>query len=166
MKKIIVSLCAMSVLFLFTGCASIVDGGAKKVQIHSNPSGAKFTIYDPKGKVVESRTTPATVKLDRSGGYFSGIEYKMVFESPGYYSGETMLSSRLNGWYFGNIVFGGLIGILIVDPATGAMFTLPKELNYNLVSSTQPLTPDELKAAQLKANPLPEMKPATQTSHR
>lgn len=165
MKKIMVSLCAISVLFLFTGCASIVDGGAKKVQIKSNPSGAKFTIYDKKGKVVESRTTPATVALDRSGGYFCGIEYKMVFESPGYYPGETKLSSSMNGWYFGNIIFGGLIGILIVDPATGAMFTLPKEFNYTLVSSEQSLTPDELKAAQLKANQ-PAEKPPKQAKQR
>ena len=27
----------------------------------------------------------------------------------------------MNGWYIGNILFGGLIGFLIVDPLTGAM---------------------------------------------
>ena len=30
----------------------------------------------------------------------------------------------LNGWYIGNVVFGGLIGLLIVDPETGAMWRL------------------------------------------
>ena len=29
-------------------------------------------------------------------------------------------------YYIGNIVFGGLIGLLIVDPATGAMYKLPE----------------------------------------
>ncbi len=37
----------------------------------------------------------------------------------------------------GNILFGGLIGWLIVDPATGAMWTLvPKEINTELAEET------------------------------
>ena len=36
---------------------------------------------------------------------------------------EKVLETRMNGWYLGNIIFGGLIGALIVDPATGAMWT-------------------------------------------
>jgi hypothetical protein len=69
----------------------------------------------------------------------------------------------VDGWYFGNLLFGGLIGLLIVDPATGAMYKLePNEINCNLVSSAVALTPEELKAAELKANPPPkEVKPAT-----
>lgn len=35
----------------------------------------------------------------------------------------------MNGWYIGNLLFGGIIGLLIVDPATGAMWTLiPRKL--------------------------------------
>src|SRR5678816_1242997 len=35
--------------------------------------------------------------------------------------------------YSGNILFGGLIGLLAVDPATGAMYTLkPKEVSTTL----------------------------------
>ncbi len=34
----------------------------------------------------------------------------------------------LNGWYFGNIIFGGIVlGMLIVDPLSGAMFTLDSD---------------------------------------
>jgi len=33
----------------------------------------------------------------------------------------------VNGWYFGNILLGGLIGMLIVDPATGAMYRLDSD---------------------------------------
>ena len=39
----------------------------------------------------------------------------------------------MNGWYFGNILFGGLIGMIAVDPATGAMYTLqPKAVDTTL----------------------------------
>jgi len=35
---------------LFTGCSSIVDGGSNShVQINSNPSGAKLSIYNKDG---------------------------------------------------------------------------------------------------------------------
>ncbi|MFH6792762.1 hypothetical protein ACHRCF_16520, partial [Acinetobacter baumannii] len=40
------------------------------------------------------------------------------------------VTGTLSGWYLGNIIFGGLIGLLIVDPATGAMYKLaPKDIN-------------------------------------
>lgn len=44
------------------------------------------------------------------------------------------LSANLNGWYFGNILFGGPLGILIVDPASGAMWKLPESVNASLSS--------------------------------
>jgi hypothetical protein len=38
------------------------------------------------------------------------------------------VNSRANGWYIGgNILFGGLIGWLIVDPLNGHMYTLAPE---------------------------------------
>jgi hypothetical protein len=141
---------------LVTGCSSIVDGRNQHVKINSNPTGAKFSIYDKEGKTVVSNTTPANLVLNRRHGYFNGEDYKMVFEAPGYYPYEVHVKSRVDGWYFGNILFGGLIGFIIVDPLTGAMYTLkPDELNVNLVSSAVQLTPEELQAAELKANQPP-----------
>lgn len=62
-----------------------------------------------------------------------GEDYKLVFEDAGYYPYETHVKSMVDGWYVGNIFFGGLIGILIVDPATGDMYTLsPREVDCNL----------------------------------
>jgi hypothetical protein len=146
---------------LFTGCASIVDGGPKTIRINSNPEGAKVTIFNKSGEEVAVKTTPTTVSLKRSKGFAQDEDYKLVFEKEGYYPHETHVKSTLNGWYWGNIFVGGLIGCLI-DMGTGACYTLsPSELIYNLVSSATPLTPDELKAAELKANPVPKRKPAT-----
>ena len=49
------------------------------------------------------------------------------------------VDTKANGWYIGgNILLGGLIGWLIVDPATGAMWTLDtKEINATLAASKQ-----------------------------
>ena len=149
----------LAAAMLVTGCSSIVDGRAQHVKINSTPVGAKFSIYDKEGKSVVTNTTPADLVLSRRHGYFNGEDYKMIFEAPGYYPYEVHVKSTVDGWYYGNIIFGVsgvVIGMLIVDPATGAMYTLkPDELNVNLVSSAVPLTPEELKAAELKANPPP-----------
>ncbi|MDB6124832.1 MAG: hypothetical protein JWQ71_3825 [Pedosphaera sp.] len=136
------------------GCASMVDGGPTVVHINSEPAGAKVSVFDREDKPVYTQTTPASLSLQRSHGYFAGERYKVVFEAPGYYPATRYIDSQINGWYLGNIFFGGVIGLLVVDPMTGAMYTLsPNELNCNLVPSTVAMSPEELKAAELKANP-------------
>ncbi|MDB6123541.1 MAG: hypothetical protein JWQ71_2534 [Pedosphaera sp.] len=113
-----------AVLCYGVGCASIVDGGPKIIRVNSEPTGAKLSVFDRDDKPVCIQTTPASLTLKRSHGYFMGERYKLVFEAPGYYPSTTYVESGINGWYLGNVLFGGAIGILIVDPATGAMFTL------------------------------------------
>ena len=59
--------------------------------------------------------------------YFKAQTYRLVFEMHAYAPTEVKLDSSVSGWYFANLVFGGLIGMLIVDPLTGAMFNLTPE---------------------------------------
>lgn len=41
-----------------------------------------------------------------------------------------MVTGGVSGWYVANLLFGGLIGLLIVDPLTGAMYNLsPEDVN-------------------------------------
>ena len=143
---------------VFTGCSSIVDGRAQHVKINSHPTGATFSIYDKHGKAVTNNITPVNLVLSRRHGYFNGEDYKIIFEAPGYYPYEVHVVSKLDGWYFGNLIFGGfsLIGLVIVDPATGAMYTLkPDTLDVHLVSNAVALTPEELTEAEARANPPP-----------
>lgn len=108
-----------------TGCATIFDGGSKAVSIQTDPVGANFTITNRDGKVISSGTTPHQITLNNGGGYFKKGTYNITVTKPGYEDTTAELSPGLNGWYFGNIIFGGLLGMLIVDPATGAMYELP-----------------------------------------
>ena len=134
--------CALGVAFLLgltvlaSGCASIVHGGSRTVNVSSRPSGAKATIVRAdSGVAVHSGTTPLTVSLDPKRGFFKGQSYLVRFELDGYRSEEVVLTPQLSGWYFGNIVFGGLIGMLIVDPATGSMWNLtPDRLDRELTT--------------------------------
>jgi hypothetical protein len=123
-NPVITTITNLTLCISLVGCASIISGGAKKITLNTTPPGAKVTIYDKSGKVISTNQTPAIVSLDRSQGYFRGQEYRIVIEKPGFKPSELRVRSTINGWYFGNIFFGGLIGMIIVDPLTGAMFTL------------------------------------------
>ncbi|TWI54953.1 hypothetical protein IQ22_01860 [Pseudomonas duriflava] len=119
---------------LTSGCASIVGDSKYPVAVSTTPSGASYTIKNHAGQVVHSGTTPNTVVLKSGRGYFKGETYTVTFHKDGYADTTTTLNSSLSGWYWGNILFGGLIGMLIVDPLTGAMYKLPDDTNSNLGS--------------------------------
>ena len=119
-----------------TGCATIVHGGPRSVSVASTPAGAKVSIYDRSNTLVQTRTTPFVAQLPTKYKYFKGQQYRLVFELPSYSSAEVRLEPTMSGWYYaGNLLFGGLIGMLIVDPLTGAMYNLSPE------KIEQPLTP-------------------------
>lgn len=60
-----------------------------------------------------------------------------MFELPGHANAEVKPDSSLSGWYFGNMILGGLIGMLIVDPLTGAMYNLTPEKIEQPLSATE-----------------------------
>lgn len=124
-SKLILPLLA---ILLATSCASIVSRSVYPVTFSSDPSGASLTIENRDGRVIYNGTTPTTIPLSSSAGYMRREQYKVTFRIPGCEPHTTYIFSELNGWYFGNILIGGLIGFLIVDPATGAMYRLPNEL--------------------------------------
>jgi hypothetical protein len=120
-------LAVSTTILSLAACASIVSDSEGVVTISSNPTAAEITIADQSGVEVYRGTTPATITLDASAGYFDGQEYTVTFAKEGYDPTTVKVDSRINGWYVGNIVFGGLIGWLIVDPLTGAMWALDSE---------------------------------------
>lgn len=124
MKKTIFSLTLLSTLML-TSCATIVCGSKQEVSFNSTPANASIFINE-----VEVGKTPFKTKLERNK------EHSVVIKLDGFKPYETKLTKKFNAWYIGNIVFGGLIG-LIVDPVTGAIYQLsPKEVNAQLQQGT------------------------------
>ncbi len=133
------ALCATlfaAIAFVGSGCSSIVHGGNRNIVVNSNPSGATVTVYKADTReAVHSGTTPLTLTLDPKGGYFRGQAYTLKFELTRHKTTEIQLRPQLSGWYFGNIIFGGLIGMIVVDPLTGAMWNLsPEKIEQPLTS--------------------------------
>ena len=146
----------MATTLLFaTSCASIVSKSSYPISINSTPSEAKITITGKKGIEVYRGNTPATLKLRAGSGFFSKAHYQVKFEKDGYDTKTIPVNFKLDGWYFGNILIGGLIGMLIIDPATGAMYKLDTEfLNETLFQSTASINRTELKVYGINEIPI------------
>ncbi len=129
----IIQLACASLALLLGGCASIFNGGNRTLTIDSDPPGAKATVSRIEGETIVIKTTPCTVSLDPRRGYFKGQGYILSLELPGYRTAEVQLVPTISGWYFGNILLGGLLGMVVVDPLTGSMWNIePSKIQARL----------------------------------
>lgn len=96
-------------VFALGGCASIVSGGSQAVTFNSSPDGATVTLN---GLAIGK--TPITTTIKKKSGQ------SMVFSKDGYKPITMQLETRMNGWFWGNIVFGGFIGST-TDGLSGAV---------------------------------------------
>ncbi|XXQ51474.1 hypothetical protein ACA040_000098 [Xenophilus aerolatus] len=84
----------------------------------------------------------------------------------GYADKEITITPTVSGWYIGNILFGGLIGMIGVDPATGGMYVFPDSVTGSLdpaaakssslpatlmIVSTDTLSEEQMRGARLVA---------------
>jgi hypothetical protein len=158
------SVVAVSMTLALTGCASIFNGSSQAVTIRSVPEGAAVAVFNRAGDKVHTGTSPLTLTLARGAGYFKPEVYKISFLKEGFAAKELTVTGTMSGWYIGNLLFGGLLGMLAVDPVTGAMYMFPDSITETLVEepaktsegvrtltvvSTDSLTPEQLKLARL-----------------
>lgn len=103
-------------------CASIVSKSDYPVTFKSYGAPVKFAVKNSSGETVDRGVTPKNITLSASEGYFKAAKYSVKTNK-----GTQTLNAGLDPWYAGNLLFGGLIGGVGVDPATGSMWKLPKE---------------------------------------
>lgn len=123
---------ALSSLSL-SGCASIVSGRRADISFDTYPENAHVTVSDDRGKTVASLQTPGVVTLKRQGRFFRPARYTAVITAPGYKTAQVPIGTTLNPWLLGNIVIGGVPG-LVIDSVTGAAWKLNRaEVHQHLV---------------------------------
>lgn len=102
-KRCLVSHVTIAVFLIcfigLTGCATIVKGPNQQMSFTSEPAGASVVMG---GRVLGQ--TPFTLLMKKKS------DQSITFEKDGYKSQSIALSTRLEGWFWGNIVFGGLVG--------------------------------------------------------
>jgi hypothetical protein len=98
-----------------------MHGTTQTMGISSNPSSA--AVWIDRQYVGE---TPVTVSLKRNQNHYIQIELQ------GYQPYEIVCTRQMSGWVFGNIVFGGVIG-LCVDAISGGIYRLtPEQVNAEM----------------------------------
>jgi len=111
-------------LVSLAGCATIMHGTTQDLGISSTPTAATVTVDK-----MEKGSTPVIAKLSRKDNHTVHIEL------PGYLPFEATVTRKTSGWVWGNIVFGGLIG-LAVDAITGGLYNLtPEQITAQMASS-------------------------------
>ncbi len=124
------------ILLFLSSCATIVSSNQIVTRIDSSPSKLAYKVKDHNGSVVSEGVTPSSATLNRSPSYFKSGKYTVEISKNGKVVATETVTASLNGWYFGNILFGGLIGMLIVDPISGAMYRMPESVTVNASSVT------------------------------
>ncbi len=112
-----------------SSCATIFGKSKYPITIKSTPNAANIIITNKKGDTIFKGTTPAVVTLKSGNGYFKKASYLIRLSAPGYSEKIYPIDFILSEYYFGNILIGGAIGMLIIDPLTGCMWALPARRN-------------------------------------
>lgn len=101
-----------------SGCATLMGGGSDQpVSLNSAPGAAGFTIQSSSGLQMAQGATPATVSLPRRN------EYEIRISLDGYHPQTTALTRGINGWIWGNLFVGWIVGFGI-DFLTGSAYKL------------------------------------------
>lgn len=101
-----------------------MHGSKQAVGIGSTPTGAEVSVDNtPLGK------TPVVATLSRKDHHIVKIDLA------GYQPFETAITRSVSGWVWGNIVFGGIIG-LAVDAISGGLYKLtPEQLQATMAQN-------------------------------
>lgn len=117
---------------LLAACSTIVEGTDQSVTVMTDPSGASCKLQTGSRVVAVVNPTPGTVQLDKSKDNVS-----VLCEKDGYQPSAGTLASSFEGMTFGNIIFGGIIGVG-VDAASGAMNKYPDSVTIQLAPNSFP----------------------------
>lgn len=130
-KKILLVVALVGVfIFIISGCATIIKGTNQNISIQSNPSNAKVVVKTTGGIEVFNGVTPASAKLPKKK------EYVVTVTLDGYKEETVMISQSFEAWTIGNIICGGIIG-LIVDAVDGAMWKLePDQIMVTMATAS------------------------------
>jgi hypothetical protein len=96
-------------------CGTIIHGTTQNVGLSSTPTGARVFVDNK-----ELGVTPIVAQLSRKDNHI------VRFQLDGYAPFEATVTRQTSGWVWGNIVFGGLIG-LAVDAISGGLYKLTPE---------------------------------------
>jgi hypothetical protein len=121
--KLKTALCAALVASSLSGCATVVNGTNQKYQIETNPKGATVSLLNG-----ESCVSPCRLKLKRR------FDTRADIALQGYKPTYVLIRSKAGGASAGNLLLGGIVGV-VVDGSNGSnRFLSPSPLKVRLAA--------------------------------
>jgi hypothetical protein len=113
-------LAVVALVFSLTSCATVITGKHDVLNVNSSPTGASFTT-----STGAQGTTPAKIEVP------DDVDVEFRFQMPGYADGSVTAAKYMSGWVWGNILIGGIIG-LVIDFASGGIYTHDRDVSITL----------------------------------
>jgi hypothetical protein len=124
---------ALAAIAPLCACATVVEGTSQSITINTEPQGAECHL-NRKGKEIGAiAQTPGSVRIDKSGA-----DITVTCTKDGYQETKVTSSSKFVGTTAGNIIAGGVIGI-VVDAASGANYVYPDSVQVALAPAGAPV---------------------------
>jgi hypothetical protein len=126
MIRLSFSVLVLITLGLIQGCSSVINGQTQKISINSNVQGAEVTIDG----VNVGRTPLINARIKRKDTSY------LIVKKEGYRDYQQTLQTKLDPWFWGNIIIGGVLGST-TDTVAGTTHLLdPDTLFIQLEPST------------------------------
>ena len=119
-----------SAMTMLSGCATITMGSSQTVVLTTEPVGAACTFNRDGAVVGVINPTPGSLNVSKS---HSTIDVSCVKD--GFLDAKGVVGKHFQPMTFGNILFGGIIGI-VVDAASGATAEYEPTVSIRLIPST------------------------------
>src|SRR5262245_23029266 len=122
---------AMAVAALTSGCASVTSGPQQAVNFQTDPGDADCTLTQSNMEIAKFKT-PNSVVLKRAN-----LPIMMACTKAGYYPTRAMIGSTIAGAAWGNLVLGGIVGV-VIDQSTGAAYRYYDPPKFTLIAAADP----------------------------
>jgi hypothetical protein len=108
------------------GCATIITDDHQSIVVKTDPAGATCQIRQGGTVLGTIPQTPGTVYVGKS-------RHDIAIDCAryGYYPGAAVLQPSFQDWTFGNLLYGGEVGLL-VDASSGAISEYPRAVTVFL----------------------------------
>jgi hypothetical protein len=121
-----------------SACATLVTDDHQEISIKSDPPGATCLVEQGGNGLGTVEPTPGTIYVGKSR-HDIAINCSLA----GFYNGAAVLQPRFQNWTFGNIIYGGSLGLL-VDTSSGAINEYPRAVTVLMHRQPRPgETPEE-----------------------
>lgn len=109
------------------GCSTIVEGTSQDITLATVPSEAACSVQKNGVVIATVNKTPGRVTVEKSS-----TDLAVVCNKEGYKETRGMLDSDLAAATFGNVIAGGLVGV-VIDASTGANRKYDSSITVTLV---------------------------------